>query len=65
MPQIGFTKAFNLINSRLVSPGARELEWYNLYDHVVPVIAYLFSLHIMNYALCPFCRWPETLAHAT
>ena len=61
-PQINFTQAFNHLHSRLVSPRARELEWRILH-HVLPVNAYLFRLHIINNALCPFCRWPETLLH--
>jgi len=30
---------------------------------IVPVNAYLFRLHVTNNALCPLCRWPETLQH--
>ena len=61
-PQINFKHSFFQLNSRSVSPRARELEWRILH-HVLPVNAYLYSFHITNNALCPFCRWPETLPH--
>ena len=61
-PHINFTQAFNRLNDRFVSPRARDLEWRILHQ-VVPVNAYLFRIHAMNNALCPLCRWPETVHH--
>ena len=57
-PHVDFYKAFTNLNSHLIHPRARELEWRVLH-RVVPVNEYLFRLHINRNALCPFCRWPE------
>ena len=61
-PHINFTQAFNQLSDRLLSPRARDLEWRILHQ-VVPVNAYLFRIHAINNALCPLCRWPETVLH--
>jgi exonuclease III len=61
-PHIDFDRTWKALNSKLLSPRPRDLCW-RIAHHVLPVNSYLFHLHINRNALCPFCRWPETLTH--
>ncbi len=61
-PHIDFINTWKELNNKFLSPRPRELCW-RIAHHVLPVNAYLYHLHITRNALCPFCRWPETLTH--
>ena len=61
-PHINFKLAWQAGCIKFVSSRPRELNW-RIIHNVVPVNAYLFRLQIIRNAICPLCRWPETLTH--
>jgi hypothetical protein len=60
---INFAESWTHVNNKLVSPRPRELCW-KIIHNVLTVNAFMFHIHVSRNATCPFCRWPDTLAHS-